>query len=62
MLCMNGELVISADEICDSCKVKLCPTAEQLIKIHEQEYSETREWRTISIEINSCPMYQEILP
>jgi len=49
MICINGEVIKSADELCDSCAVELCPTMEQFLKIHQHEYSYTRKWRFMKI-------------
>lgn len=61
MICIKGEVIRSADELCDSCAVKLCPTGECLAEQYVKEKQNGYE-QTLVLHINDCPMYQEMLP
>lgn len=59
MICINGKIVKSADEICDTCKTEPCPTAEYLLASWK---ADNGFQRIMSLVISDCQLYQEILP
>lgn len=61
MICIKGEVIRSADELCDSCAVKLCPTEECLSEQYAAEKHNGYE-QILRLNIKECQMYQEILP
>jgi hypothetical protein len=59
MICINGEIIKSADELCDTCKAAPCPTAEYLLASSK---ADDGFQRTMSLVISDCQLYEEMLP
>lgn len=62
MICIDGLVTKSADELCDTCKTDPCPTAEMLLAQWNKEQNSCRPRRMISLVISDCQLYTELLP
>jgi hypothetical protein len=59
MICIDGEVIKSADELCDTCKTIPCPTAEYLLACYQ---ADNGFQRTMPLVISECQLYTEMLP